>query len=204
MDRRIWDGLVGSMRETWVATMAMGAIPPPMLIVVDGSWLVGYVQLRAVSRGNDASTAIAEMSALAAAAHATDVAIFYETQDVAIACDHVSLQSGTAMVAVEASPDERVIYRFPYAEKRLQGRAPGGLIPASPEWLSAPAPDPGGELEPAIECLLQFCWEPLQLPGPDDPRSRIESADAWLRHEGYRVGLTVPEREPRGPMRKKQ
>jgi hypothetical protein len=45
------------------------------------------------------------MSALAAAARATDVAVFYEMQDVAIACDHVPLQSGTAMVAVEASPD---------------------------------------------------------------------------------------------------
>jgi hypothetical protein len=87
---------------------------------VDGSWLVGYVQLRAVSHGNDAATAIAEMSAFAAAARATDVAVFYEIQDVAIACDHVPLQSGTAMVAVEASPDERVIYRFPYAENGCQ------------------------------------------------------------------------------------
>jgi len=199
MDRRMWDGLVGSMRETWVATMAMGAVPPPMLMVVDGSWLVGYVQLRAVSHGNGAATAVAEMSALAAAARATDVAVFYEMQDVAIACDHVPLLSGTAMVAVEASPDERVIYRFPYAEKRLPGRAPGGMIPASPEWLSAPAPDLGGELEPAIECLLQGCWKPLQLPGLDDPRRRIESADAWLRHEGYQVGLTVPQSEPRRP-----
>jgi hypothetical protein len=73
------------------------------------------------------------------------------------------------------------------------------MIPASPEWLSAPAPDLGGELEPAIECLLQWCWKPLQLPGLDDPRRRIESADAWLRHEGYRVGLTVPQSEPRRP-----
>jgi hypothetical protein len=199
MDRRMWDGLVDSMRETWVATMAMGGVPPPMLMVVDGSRLVGYVQLRTVTRGNDASTAIAEMSALAAAARATDVAIFYEMQDVAIACDHSPLQSGTAMAAVDASPDERVIYRFPYAEKRLLGRAPGGMIPASPEWLSAPAPDPGGDLEPAIECLLEFCWQPLQLPGLHDPRKRIESADAWLRHEGYRVGLTVPQSEPRLP-----
>jgi len=163
MDRRMWDGLVGSMRETWVATMAMGAVPPPMLMVVDGSWLVGYVQLRAVSHGNDAATAIAEMSALAAAARTTDVAVFYEMQDVAIACDHVPLQSGAAMVAVEASPDKRVIYRFPYAEKRLPGRAPGGMIPASLEWLSAPAPDLGGELEPAIECLLQWCWKPCSF-----------------------------------------
>ena len=62
MDRRMWDGLVGSMRETWVATMAMGAVPPPMLMVVEGSRLVGYVQLRAVSHGYDAATAIAEMS----------------------------------------------------------------------------------------------------------------------------------------------
>lgn len=59
------------------------------------------------------------------------MAVFYEVQEVAIACDHVPLQSGTAMVAVEASSDERVIYRFPYAEKQLPGRAPGGMIPAS-------------------------------------------------------------------------
>ena len=92
-----------------------------------------------------------------------------------------------------------MIYRFPYAEKRLPGWAPGGMIPASPEWLSAPAPDLGGELEPAIECLLQWCWKPLQLPDLDDPRRRIESADGWSRHEGYRPGLTVPQSEPRRP-----
>jgi hypothetical protein len=69
--------------------------------------------------------------------------------------------------------------------------------------LSAPAADLDGELEPAIECLLQWCWKPLQLPGLDDPRRRIESADAWLRYEGYRVGLTVPQSELRRPGQQK-
>ncbi len=193
MDGRIWDGLVGSMRESWVAAMAAGGVPPPMLMVVDGAGLVGYVQLRPVHVGSDALTAIAEMSALAAAARATDVAVFYETQDIAIACDLVPLHSGTAMVAVEASPDGRVVHRFPYREKVLPGQAPDGMIATSPEWLAAPGPEPGGALEPAIECLLEFCWQPMELPDVNSPRMRTDVADAWLQHEGYRVRLVKRE-----------
>jgi hypothetical protein len=190
----MWDGLIEITRETWAEVMALGAVPPPVLMAWNGPWFVGYVQLRPVQTGDDAATGIAEMSALAAAAGATDVAVFYETQDMAIACDHVPLHAGPAMNAVRAWPGGRAAYRFPYTERRLRGRAPGGLIRAAPEWLPALDPDADGLLEPAIEGLLDFCWRPVEVPagGQQEPEEMVRRADIWLRHEGYQVRLAVP------------
>src|ERR1039457_6746874 len=80
---RMWDGLVETTREAWAEAMALGGVTPPMMMAWNDAWFVGYVQLRPVLTGDDAVRGIAEMSLLAAAARATDVAVFYETQDIA-------------------------------------------------------------------------------------------------------------------------
>lgn len=194
----MWDGVVESTREGWAASMALGAVMPPMLMVWNRAWFVGYVQLRPVLTGDDAASGIAEMSLLAAAADATDVAVFYETQDIATACDHAPLSAGTAMNAVRAWPGGRTAFIFPYTERRLPGLAPGGLIRAAPGWRPAPQPEVNGPLEPAIDGLLDFCWTPLELPGgaPGDPEELVRSADVWLTQKGYRVRLAEPAAAP--------
>jgi len=122
------------------------------------------------------------------------VGIFYETQDIAIACGHAPLHAGTVMNAVRAWRGGRAAYRFPYTERRLPGLAPSGLIRAAPQWRPAPEPDVDGPLEPAIEGLLEFCWRPVEVPGdgPGDPEDIVRQADIWLTQQGYRVRLAVP------------
>lgn len=190
----MWDGLIEITHGTWVEVMALGGVPPPMLMVWNDARFVGYVQLRPVLTGSDAASGIGEMSLLAAVARATDVAVFYETQDIAIACEHVPLHDGTAMNAVRAWPGGRAAYRFPYTERRLPGPGLGGLIRAAPDWLPASEPDADGPLEPAIEGLLEFCWRPVEVPDDDprEPEDMVRQADIWLRHEGYKVQLAVP------------
>lgn len=183
----MWDILMEGFKAGHEAAMAEGGVMPPALYPFVGNRLVGYVRLRRVYRGQDASTAVAEMSSLAAASNATEVAVFWETQDIAAACDHVPLHPDTALNAVRATADGHVVHRFPYREQQLPGRTEDGFFRVQPHWLPVPPPDPGGPLEPAIAGLLAHCWEPLNLDHPD----LLDQTAAWLRSEGYTVQFMV-------------
>jgi hypothetical protein len=187
VDDKTWNILVGAAREGHAAAMAEGLVMPPALYPILNGRLVGYVRLRPVRRGQDAATAISEMSNLAAAARADEVAIFWETQDIAAACEHVPLHPEPALNAVLATPGAHVVHRFPYRERQLPGLTANGLLRVEPAWLPPPPPDPDGPLEPAVQTLLDFCWQPLNLDRPD----LLDQAASWLRSQGYTVEFLV-------------
>lgn len=185
MDDRTWNVLVDAAKEGHVAAMAEGFVMPPALYPLVEGRLVGYVRLRPVYQGQDAATAIGEMSNLAAAARADEVAIFWETQDIAAACEHVPLYPDPGLNALLATADTHVVHRFPYRERQLPGRTTEGLLRVEPAWLPPPPPAPEGPLEPAMQALLDFCWRPLNL----DRSDLLDQAAAWLRSQGYTVEL---------------
>lgn len=189
MSSRTWDVLIEAAKAGQEAALAAGGfVMPPALYLLIGDRLLGYVRLRPVYQGQDAATAIAEMSHLAAAACATEVVAFWETQDIAAACEHVPLHPGPALNAVRATAAGHVVHRFPYRERRLPGRTEEGLWSIEPCWMPHPPPEPDGELEPAIAALLAYCWKPLDLDHPDP----LDVTAEWLRSEGYTVKFVVP------------
>ena len=105
MDDRTWNVLVDAAKEGHAVAMAEGFVMPPALYPLVKGRLVGYVRLRPVYQGQDAATAIGEMSNLAAAARADEVAIFWETQDIAAACEHVPLHPDPGLNALLATAD---------------------------------------------------------------------------------------------------
>jgi hypothetical protein len=188
MDDQTWNGLVGVARDTHEAVMReTGLIPAPALFALAGGKLIGYVRLRPVYRGQDAAVGIAEMSYLAAAAGADEVVATWETDDVAVACEHTPLFPAPALNVARATPQRHVVHRFPYTERLLRrGRfRKRGLHRVEPIW-APPAPAMvDGPLEPAIETLLQQCWKPLESAEPN----LLEQTDAWLTSQGYTVTL---------------
>ena len=170
MDDRTWNVLVDAAKEGHVAAMAEGFV----------------MRRRFIPSSRGVSSAMyGEMSNLAAAARADEVAIFWETQDIAAACEHVPLYPDPGLNALLATADTHVVHRFPYRERQLPGRTTEGLLRVEPAWLPPPPPAPEGPLEPAIQALLDFCWRPLNL----DRSDLLDQAAAWLRSQGYTVEL---------------
>ncbi|MDF5751020.1 hypothetical protein [Spongiactinospora sp. TRM90649] len=92
-----WRALVDVSLEIHADLMReVGMVLWPTLFALRGGCLVGYVHLRPITVGQDAAAAIAEMSYLAAPAHADEIMAAWETQDVAAAYDHVPLHPDSA------------------------------------------------------------------------------------------------------------
>ncbi|MEU4234866.1 hypothetical protein AB0F17_62225 [Nonomuraea sp. NPDC026600] len=188
MDGKTWNALVGIAKDTHTELMRQtGTVIPPTLFALKDGQLLGYVRLRGVYVGEDARGGIAEMSTFAAAAAADEIVVAWETQDIAVACDLVPLHPDSAVNVLAASRRRHWVYRYPYAEQQLPGRTEHGQIPCQPRWLPEPPPVDRGELEPSIEALMKFSFEPF------DGASDRESAAYWLEEHGYTVRLTNPE-----------
>jgi hypothetical protein len=131
VDDRTWNVLVDAAKEGHAAAMAEGFVMQPALYPLVKGRLVGYVRLRPVYQGQDAATAIGEMSNLAAAARADEVAIFWETQDIAAACEHVPLHPDPGLNALLATADTHVVHRFRTGCASFRAGPPKGYFGSS-------------------------------------------------------------------------
>jgi hypothetical protein len=187
VEDRTWDALVSATKRAHTEMMADGLVMIPGLFVLAERRLVGHVRLRPVQRGADAANAIAQMSTLASAATATEVVAVWETQDIAVACALRPLYPDPALNLAWATRGRHVVYRFPYQEKQLPGRTEHGAYRVAPKWLPAPPSAPDAPLEPAIEGLLEYCWESF----PSDDPDLLTHAANYLREQGYETNLFV-------------
>ena len=188
MDERLWDGVVRSIMSGHAELMEQcGMVLRPQLFAFADGRLRGFVQLRPVYRGQDAAQGIAEMSGFAAAAGADEVIAAWETQDLAVACDLPPIRPDPSISIVWAVPERHVLYRFPYLEEQLPGRTEDGLLPAAARWLEPEPAAPDAELEPAIEALLDFSFEPFDTDDPDV----LANFATYLESQGYTVSLTI-------------
>ncbi|MFI7642261.1 hypothetical protein [Nonomuraea sp. NPDC049400] len=174
-------------KNAHTAVMAEGGVLPPRLFVLRAGQLLGYVALRPVYVGRDAAEGIATMSYLAAAAEADEVIGVWETQDLAVACDHVPLHPGPGLNLLHASAKDQVLYRYPYREWRLPGQTRDGLAKAKPQWLTESSAVANPSLEPAIEAMVGMCWQPFEVESTD----MVNAAAAYLTELGYTVELTT-------------
>jgi hypothetical protein len=110
MDDMMWNALVASVKHACNGALPDGgSIPPPALMPFSAGQMIGIVWLREVRQGQDALTGICEMSTLAATAHADEVAMFWETEDIAVAWRLPPLHPGNALKAVCATRARHVV-----------------------------------------------------------------------------------------------
>lgn len=186
MDDMMWNALVASVKRAYdVALPEGGSIPPPALVAFSAGQMIGIVLLREVRQGQDALTGIREMSTLAAAARADEVAMFWETEDIAVACRLPPLHPGNALNAVCATRAGHVVHRYPFTWHTVPGRTATGLPRCEIHWLPEETPLADGELEPAIEAALTFSWQP----SPSNKAATVDATAEWLNAHGYKVSL---------------
>jgi hypothetical protein len=169
--------------------MADGGVLAPHLFAMRDNTLLGYVALRPVHTGQDAAEGVAQMSYLAAAAEADEIIGVWETYDLAMACQHAPFHPGPGLNAVHATATTHTLYHFPYRVRYLPGRTLGDLPRAQPQWLPEPAAIANAPLEPALEAMVQLCWQPFDIQRPDI--DMVSAAATYLRELGYTVGLTT-------------
>ncbi|MEU3221093.1 hypothetical protein [Streptomyces sp. NPDC006971] len=87
MEARMWDALVGVMKDAYIAGLGEGTVPRPVMMPLVRGELVGLIWVRSLMVGQDALTGIAELANIAAAAGADKVVLAWETHDVATACE---------------------------------------------------------------------------------------------------------------------
>ncbi|MFI5808438.1 hypothetical protein [Streptomyces sp. NPDC051561] len=141
MESRMWNGLVGVVKETYTASLGEGAVPRPLMMPVVRGELVGLIWGRPLHVGQDALAGIAELSNIAAAAGADEVVLAWETHDVATACELPIGGPAPCLNMVLATPNGHVLHQFPYHEKLLS-RSPEGWASAAPDWRPAPRRSP--------------------------------------------------------------
>lgn len=187
MNETTWNALVGIAKDTHRDLMQQtGTVIPPTLFVLKSGQLLGYVRLRPVRTGQDAQEGIAEMSTLAAAAGADEIVAVWETQDIAIACGLPPLHPDSALNILAATCHQYRVHRYPYLEEQLPGRTEHGQTPCLPRWLPQPPPVDGGELEPSIQTLMNFSFQPFS------GEATRQAAASWLEGNGHTVRLTDP------------
>ncbi|BCL32932.1 hypothetical protein ACFFS2_34440 [Streptomyces aurantiacus] len=185
MDTQTWDALVASMKNAYTADLAQGTAPRPVIMPLVRGELVGLIWLRPTKDGEDALTAIVELSNVAAAASADEVVLAWETQDVATACRLPATGPVPCLNLVHATKEGHVLHQLPYTHQPL-GSSSGDPVTAGPLWLPAPGPQPGGELSPPIQAALRYSFTPLDLDHP----SPFGVTVLLMEDDGYTVHLT--------------
>ncbi|SCF60657.1 hypothetical protein GA0115259_1000924, partial [Streptomyces sp. MnatMP-M17] len=145
MEARMWDGLVGVVKETYTASLGEGVVPRPLMMPLVRGELVGLIWVRPLKDGQDALAGIAELANIAA----DEVVLAWETHDVATACELPVVGPAPCLNMVLATRDGHVLHQFPYSEQLLS-RSPEGWASVAPDWRPAPAPQRGGELVPPV------------------------------------------------------
>ncbi|MEU1516262.1 hypothetical protein ABZ490_29685 [Streptomyces sp. NPDC005811] len=77
MEARMWDGLVGVAKKTYIASLGEGVVPRPLMMPLVRGELVGLVWVRPLRVGQDAVAGIAELANIAAAAGADEAHVAY-------------------------------------------------------------------------------------------------------------------------------
>jgi hypothetical protein len=166
MDTRTFDALTESMKSAYVAGLSEGAVPRPVIMPLVRGELVGLIWLRPVKSGEDALTAIASLSNIAAAANADEIVLAWETQDVATTCELPADGPSPCLNMVHATKDGHTLHQFPYTEDPASAEPHWQPVPGSPARRQAAAARPGrGRLR-------------LHSPrtGPSRPRSASRSS----------------------------
>ncbi|MFI0960454.1 hypothetical protein ACH4S8_03370 [Streptomyces sp. NPDC021080] len=187
MDTRTWDDLVGSMKGTYAKEVREGVVPRPVIMPLVRGELIGLIWARPTDPGADALTAVAALSNIAAAAHADEVVLAWETQQVATACELPAVGPAPCLNMVRATADGHVLYRFPYSEGSSSagsGETEGST--ATLDWKQAPAPLPDGELPPPVGAAVEYSFTPLELDHPNPFGVTV----VLMEEDGYTVRLT--------------
>jgi hypothetical protein len=185
VDTQTWDTLVASMRNACTADLTQGAAPRPVIMPLVRGELVGLVRLRPTKGGQDAMSAIVELSNVAAAAGADEVVLAWETGEVATSCGLAVTGPAPCLNMVHATRDGHVLHQLPYALEPLAA-SPDGPAATGPRWLPAPDPQPGGELVPPVQAALTYSFTPLELDHP----SPFGVTVLLMEDDGYSVHLT--------------
>lgn len=185
MEARMWDALVGVMKDAYTAGLGEGTVPRPVIMPLVRGELVGLIWVRPIKVGEDALAGIAELANIAAAAGADEVVLAWETHDVATACELPVVGPAPCMNMVLATRNGHVLHQFPYDEQLLS-RSPEGWASVAPDWRPVPAPQPGGELVPPIQAAVDFAFIPIELNHPDPFGVTV----VLMEEDGYSVRLT--------------
>lgn len=177
MDTRTFDALTESMKSAYVAGLSEGAVPRPVIMPLVRGELVGLIWLRPVKSGEDALTAIASLSNIAAAANADEIVLAWETQDVATTCELPADGPSPCLNMVHATKDGHTLHQFPYTEDPSS---------AAPQWQPAPAPRPDAELLPPVQAAVDYAFTPLELDHP----SPFGVTVVLMEEDGYTLRLT--------------
>jgi len=181
----MWDALVSVAKKAYTAGLGEGTVPRPLIMPLVRGELVGMVWARPLKVGQDALTGIAELANIAAAAGADEVVLVWETHDVATACELPIVGPAPCLNMVHATRDGHVLHQFPYAEQLLS-RSAEGWASIAPDWMPAPAPQPGGELAPPIQAAVAYSFIPIEIDHP----SPFGVTVVLMEEDGYRVSLT--------------
>jgi hypothetical protein len=185
VEAQVWDALVKVAKKAYAAGLSEGAVPRPLIMPLVRGELVGMIWARPLKAGQDALTGIAELSNIAAAARADAVVLAWETHDVATACELPIVGPAPCLNMVLATRDGHVLHQFPYTEQLLSP-SPDGWASLTPDWEPAPAPQPGGELVPAIQAAVTYSFTPIEIDHPDPFGVTV----VLMEEDGYRVSLT--------------
>ena len=177
MDTRTFDALTESMKSAYVAGLSEGAVPRPVIMPLVRGELVGLIWLRPVKSGEDALTAIASLSNIAAAANADEIVLAWETQDVATTCELPAGDPSPCLNMVHATKDGHTLHQFPYTEDPAS---------AEPRWQPSPAPQPDGKLLPPVQAAVDYAFTPLELDHP----SPFGVTVVLMEEDGYSLRLT--------------
>jgi hypothetical protein len=185
MDTRTFDALTESMKSAYVAGLSEGAVPRPVIMPLVRGQLVGLIWLRPVKTGQDALTAIASLSNIAAAACADEVVLAWETHDVATACELPITGPAPCLNMVHATTDGHTLHQFPYTES-VPANRPEGSAAVEPHWQPAPDPQPGGTLVPPVQAAVDYAFTPIELDHP----SPFGVTVVLMEEDGYSLRLT--------------
>ncbi|MER6440847.1 MULTISPECIES: hypothetical protein [unclassified Streptomyces] len=185
METQMWNALADSMKGAYAAGLAEGAVPRPVIMPLVRGRLVGLIWVRPTKSGEDALTGIAQLSNIAAAAGADEIVLAWESRDVATACELPLSGPAPCLNMVHATRDGHVLHQFPY-EERVLARDSEGVASIDPDWLTAPEPQPGGELVPPVRAAVDYSFVPLELDHPNPFGVTV----VLMEEDGYKVRLT--------------
>ena len=177
MDTRTFDALTESMKSAYVAGLSEGAVPRPVIMPLVRGELVGLIWQRPAKNPEDALTAIASLSNIAAAANADEIVLAWETHDVATACELPADGPSPCLNMVHATKDGHTLHQFPYAEDASS---------AEPLWQPTSAPQPSGTLPAPVQAAVDYSFTPLELDHP----SPFGVTVVLMEEDGYTLRLT--------------
>lgn len=168
------------MKGAYSAELGQGAVPRPVIMPLVRGELVGLVWVRPFTAGDDALTAIAELSNIAAAAGADEVVLAWESDDVATACRQPVPGPAPCLNMVHATRDGHVLHRFPYEEQ------PRADAPAEPRWQPPLAPEPDGALVPPVRAAVDYAFVPMEMDHPNPFGVTV----VLMEEDGHQVRLS--------------